>query len=121
MGVLLHVVRDGSGQAGESLPGLSARERELLVGAVRLAEAMRLGLDPWSFSPSALPPAAREGARRAEAQLRRRSLSELRGPSLALTAASGALVLTCTLTLPSRVTRELRDAVRKVFDQLQLR
>lgn len=102
-------------------PVLSPREREMLIGAVRLAEAMRLGLDPEGFDPAAgLPPRAREAARRAETQLRRRPLAQMRGQPLALVAASGTLLLTRSRAFPPRVTAELRQAVGKVFGQLHL-
>ena len=40
-------------QEGRPLaPTLSERERKMLIGAVRLTEAIRLGLDPRSFDPA---------------------------------------------------------------------
>lgn len=102
-------------------PVLSEREREMLIGAVRLVEAMRLGLDPRTFDPGEpLPAGAREAARRAETQLRRRPLAQMRGQPLALAAASGSLLLTRSRDFPPRVTQELRQALGKVFGQLHL-
>ncbi|TDE84997.1 MULTISPECIES: hypothetical protein [Deinococcus] len=102
-------------------PVLSAREREMLIGAVRLAEAMRLGLDPRTFDPAEpLPAGAREAARRAETQLRCRSLAQMRGQPLALAAASGTLLLSRTRNFPPSVTQELHLALGKVFGQLNL-
>lgn len=93
----------------------------MLTLAVRVAEAIRLGLDPEGFDPAAgLPPRAREAARRAETQLRRRELSQMQGQPLVLTALSGSLLLTRSRAFPPRVTEELRQAVGKVFGQLHL-
>lgn len=109
-------------QEGRPLaPTLSEREREMLIGAVRLTEAIRLGLDPKSFDPAEpLPCGAREAARRAETQLRRRPLTQMQGQPLAVAAASGSLLLSRTRSFPPRLTQELREAVGKVFKQLQL-
>ncbi|MFC3605976.1 hypothetical protein [Deinococcus soli (ex Cha et al. 2016)] len=100
--------------------GLSVREREMLTMAVRLAEAMRLGLDPEGFNPAdGLPVAAREVARRAETQLRRRDLEQMQGQPLVVAAVSGLLVLSRCEAFPPRVTEELRGAVRKVSGRLR--
>ncbi|MBZ9715767.1 hypothetical protein [Deinococcus multiflagellatus] len=101
--------------------GLSDRERDMLIQAVRLAEAIRLGLNPADFDPAAaMPSGAREAARRAETQLRCRPLEQMGGQPLALAAASGTLLLSRTQAFPSRLTEAFRQAVDKVFGQLHL-
>ena len=75
-------------------PELTLAELGAVLGAVRLAESVRLGLTDHAFDPDApLPPRAAAVARRAEAQLVRRPLHRVNRAALLLSAVSVTLVL----------------------------